>query len=120
MTLATKTCLIETGVLQRHDRSLTVYNPPANLFMADFVSNPAVNSVHVRGMQQANGMLALAMQDGTKAVFNPLRPCGNRHLVWPGRRDIQATELVFSQVHGKQEKQLKQGGQAADCQGTRG
>ena len=37
MTLATKICLINNGVLQQYDAPLDVYNRPANLFVADFV-----------------------------------------------------------------------------------
>ena len=43
MTLATKVCLMDTGVLQQYDPPLTVYNKPNNLFVADFVGNPAMN-----------------------------------------------------------------------------
>ena len=45
MTLATRICLIETGVLQQYEPPLTVYNRPANLFVADFVGNPTMNFV---------------------------------------------------------------------------
>ena len=45
MTLATRICLIETGVLQQYDPPLTVYNKPANLFVADFVGNPTMNFI---------------------------------------------------------------------------
>ncbi|MCQ2435411.1 MAG: ABC transporter ATP-binding protein [Clostridia bacterium] len=45
MTLATKVCLMQTGVLQQYDPPLTVYNNPANRFVADFVGNPTMNFV---------------------------------------------------------------------------
>ena len=45
MTLATRICLIKTGVLQQYDPPLTVYNDPANLFVADFVGNPTMNFI---------------------------------------------------------------------------
>ncbi len=45
MTLATRICLIDNGVLQQYDEPLTVYNKPNNLFVADFVGNPAVNFI---------------------------------------------------------------------------
>ena len=45
MTLATRICLIETGVLQQYEPPLTVYNRPANLFVADFVGNPTMNFI---------------------------------------------------------------------------
>ncbi|MBR0168530.1 MAG: ABC transporter ATP-binding protein, partial [Synergistaceae bacterium] len=43
MTLATRICLINNGVLQQYDEPLTVYNRPNNTFIADFVGNPAIN-----------------------------------------------------------------------------
>jgi len=39
MTLATKICLMNQGVLQQYDAPLDVYNRPSNLFVADFVGN---------------------------------------------------------------------------------
>ena len=36
MTLATRICLMENGVLQQYDEPLTVYGKPSNLFVADF------------------------------------------------------------------------------------
>ena len=45
MTLATRICLINQGVLQQCDPPLTVYNNPANLFVADFVGNPTMNFI---------------------------------------------------------------------------
>ena len=52
MTLATKICLIDNGVLQQYDAPLDVYNKPNNLFVADFVGNPAVNFVDAKGSQR--------------------------------------------------------------------
>ena len=37
MTLATKICLINNGVLQQYEPPLSVYSRPNNLFVADFV-----------------------------------------------------------------------------------
>ena len=76
MTLATKICLINNGVLQQYDAPLTIYNQPANLFVADFVGNPAVNFIETTGTQQADGTLALSILNGVKARFTlnePLR-----------------------------------------------
>lgn len=43
MTLATKVCLINKGLLQQYDPPLVVYDKPVNLFVADFVGNPTMN-----------------------------------------------------------------------------
>ena len=42
MTLATRICLINNGVLQQYAAPLEVYHKPANLFVADFVGNPSI------------------------------------------------------------------------------
>lgn len=43
MTMSTRVCLMKYGLLQQYDPPLTVYNQPANLFVADFVGNPTMN-----------------------------------------------------------------------------
>ena len=55
MTLATKICLIDNGVLQQYDAPLDVYNKPNNLFVADFVGNPAINFMEAKGHQAPDG-----------------------------------------------------------------
>lgn len=52
MTLATRICLIERGVLQQYDPPLTVYNKPANLFVADFVGNPTMNFIPAKAKKE--------------------------------------------------------------------
>ena len=74
MTLATKICLINNGVLQQYDAPLTVYNRPNNLFVADFVGNPSINFVEAKGAQRGDGALELTVFGGQKAVFKPNRP----------------------------------------------
>ncbi len=48
MTLATKICLIENGVLQQYAPPLEVYNHPKNVFVADFVGSPSINFIEAR------------------------------------------------------------------------
>lgn len=74
MTLATRICLIDNGVLQQYDAPLDVYSQPANLFVADFVGNPAINFMEARGRQTADGTVALTVLDGREAVFTPGLP----------------------------------------------
>lgn len=68
MTLATRICLIETGVLQQYDPPLVVYNRPANLFVADFVGNPTMNFIHATAHKVANNQVELELL-GVKAIF---------------------------------------------------
>lgn len=71
MTLATKICLINNGVLQQYDAPLTVYNKPNNLFVADFVGNPSINFAEAKGAQTGDGSIALKLFDGVGASFKP-------------------------------------------------
>lgn len=70
MTLATKICLINNGVLQQYDAPLDVYNSPKNLFVADFVGNPSINFIEAKGNQNSDG-IALELFDGKKITFKP-------------------------------------------------
>ena len=90
MTLATKICLIDNGVLQQYDGPLTVYNRPANLFVADFVGNPSINFVEAKGKQQTDGTLALSLLSGVKATFTPEN--GLDLKAWIEERDRRAEE----------------------------
>ena len=71
MTLATRICLIDNGVLQQYDAPLDVYNRPKTLFVADFVGNPAVNFIEAAGEQAADGTVPLSLLDGHAAFFVP-------------------------------------------------
>ncbi|MBQ1509173.1 MAG: ABC transporter ATP-binding protein, partial [Erysipelotrichaceae bacterium] len=71
MTLATRICLIDNGVLQQYDAPLDVYNMPNNLFVADFVGNPAINFIDAKGTQNADGSLSLEIFNGKKVSFTP-------------------------------------------------
>ena len=51
MTLASRICLIEKGIMQQYDPPLTVYNQPNNLFVADFIGNPTMNFIKVKALE---------------------------------------------------------------------
>ena len=70
MTLATKICLIDNGDLQQYDAPLDVYNKPNNLFVADFVGNPAINFIDARGTQK-DGAFEFTALDDRKVRFLP-------------------------------------------------
>ncbi|MBO4354384.1 MAG: ABC transporter ATP-binding protein [Clostridia bacterium] len=69
MTLATKICLIDNGVLQQYDAPLDVYGKPNNLFVADFVGNPAVNFIDAVGTQGEDGTMKFDVLGGKTATF---------------------------------------------------
>ena len=51
MTLATEVCLMKNGLLQQYAPPLYVYSNPNNLFVADFVGNPAMNFIPAKVQQ---------------------------------------------------------------------
>ena len=51
MTLSSRICMMNEGVLQQYAPPLEVYNRPANLFVADFVGNPSMNIVDARAVK---------------------------------------------------------------------
>ncbi len=71
MTLATRICLIDNGLLQQYDAPLDVYNMPNNLFVADFVGNPAVNFIDAKGRQKEDGSLSLKIFNDREVVYTP-------------------------------------------------
>ena len=88
MTLATQICLINNGVLQQYDAPLTVYHQPANLFVADFVGNPAINFVEAKGAQNPDGTLSLTVFNQRRATFRPTVFLDLEE--WFSQRDAQA------------------------------
>ncbi|PZC51771.1 MULTISPECIES: ABC transporter ATP-binding protein [unclassified Mesotoga] len=48
MTLATKVCLLEEGVLQQYAPPLVIYDQPANVFVGDFIGNPSMNLIDAK------------------------------------------------------------------------
>ncbi len=70
MTLATRICLIDNGRLQQYDEPLDVYNKPNNLFVADFVGNPAINFIEASGVQKGDS-LSLSLLEGCHGSFVP-------------------------------------------------
>ena len=71
MTLATKICLLQNGVLQQYAPPLDVYRRPDNLFVADFVGNPSINFIDAKGAQQSDGSISLKILDGANVKFIP-------------------------------------------------
>ena len=55
MTLSTMVCIIDKGRLQQYAAPLWMYNSPANLFVAGFLGNPAMNFID--GHLDANGVI---------------------------------------------------------------
>ena len=76
MTLATRVCLMKTGILQQYDPPLTVYNEPANLFTADFVGNPTMNFIPANA-KKLDESRAEVTALGCTMVFESKTPLGD-------------------------------------------
>jgi len=102
MTLATKICLIDNGVLAQYDPPLKVYNEPNNTFVADFVGNPVINFVNAKGKQVGDN-IELEILDGVKAIFKPNEALSMTK--W--RKDL--SELLAAKAAAEAEKAKKKG-----------
>ena len=101
MTLATKICLINNGVLQQYDAPLDVYKKPANLFVADFVGNPAINFVETKDcIQKENGELSFKIFDEIDASFIP-----NTEFDLTEYNNLKEFELQNKEAHDKHQKE---------------
>ena len=52
MTMGDRIAVMSNGIIQQVDRPLTLYNHPANLFVAGFIGSPAMNIVPVNIVAQ--------------------------------------------------------------------
>ncbi|MCR4706341.1 MAG: ABC transporter ATP-binding protein [Clostridiales bacterium] len=66
MTLSTRVCIMDAGVLQQYAPPLEMYNNPANRFVADFMGNPTMN--FLPGRLSADGTVRFG---GFSARFEP-------------------------------------------------
>lgn len=98
MTLATKICLINNGVLQQYDAPLAVYHRPNNLFVADFVGNPSINFIEAKGKQEPDGAFYFSILDGVRAVFRPNAPLDIRKWFDTRNQQAEAAESVRQEV----------------------
>ena len=73
MTLSTQVCLMSEGVLQQYAPPLTIYNRPANMFVAEFVGNPTMNFVPAR-VESVKGSEATLSFLGLTAKFTSQTP----------------------------------------------
>ena len=101
MTLATKICLLNNGVLQQYAVPLTVYSEPENTFVADFVGNPSINFIEAKGGQREDGTIALQLL-GKDAVFTPEKEL--KLAEWFAERDRKKEEREKEQKKRSEEK----------------
>jgi iron(III) transport system ATP-binding protein len=109
MTLATKICLIDNGVLQQYDSPLTVYKEPTNLFTADFVGNPSINFIDANGDQEIDGTFSLNILKDINIKFKPNNPFDinkweNDYKIQFRKNKIQNTNNKLVEKGNKDEK----------------
>ena len=121
MTLSTRVCLMETGILQQYDPPLTVYNRPANKFVAGFVGNPTMNFIPAKLTGKEAGGLKISIL-GKNAVFMPKsdpEQCGDDVLLGvrpeflPIREDGPIEGRIYSTLPTGMETTVQ-----VTCQGT--
>lgn len=92
MTLATKVCLLDSGVLQQYDPPLVVYNKPNNLFVADFVGNPTMNFIKGKADIQGNtakiNMLGATFTFSADGDITPVLPAADENADNSGGADV--------------------------------
>ena len=76
MTMADRVAVMRAGRIEQVDHPHTIYERPANVFVAGFIGSPAMNLVHSR-LEADNGSLYAAL--GQHRLRLPDRP-----LRWPG------------------------------------
>lgn len=101
MTLATRICLMNNGVLQQYDAPLDVYLKPNNTFTADFVGNPSINFLEANGMQDKSGAVALEILSGKKISFVPRESISLEK--WFKERDEALSKTVTLDKENKDE-----------------
>jgi multiple sugar transport system ATP-binding protein len=73
MTLSTKICLLNQGLLQQYDSPLGIYNSPVNSFTADFVGSPTINMVPLTVKEIEGTNLRLSNND-LELVYSAAKP----------------------------------------------
>lgn len=70
MTLATKIVVMKGGVIQQIGTPAEIYKRPANLFVADFMGNPAMNLIPAKAKKNGNGTkIEITRKDGASIIL---------------------------------------------------
>ena len=75
MTLSTKVCLMEKGLLQQYAAPLEMYLRPSNLFVADFMGSPTMNFLQAEARKTGDTTAELTFC-GVTRTFTAGRPIG--------------------------------------------
>ncbi len=75
MTLSTKVCLMEKGLLQQYAAPLEMYLRPANLFVADFMGSPTMNFLKAKAKKTGENTCQVDFCGMTRTFASP-KPLG--------------------------------------------
>jgi ABC-type sugar transport system ATPase subunit len=105
MSISDEIVVMKLGVMQQKAAPQTVYNDPANLFVAQFLGNPPINvfegRVEGKKVLIGNDVIYEASEEiGTKPVYVAIRPEGF-FMAKEGDKHIFHAELSMIQVLGR-------------------
>jgi multiple sugar transport system ATP-binding protein len=85
MTLATRIAVMHGGEILQFDDPQTIYDRPANLFVARFMGSPPMNTLPVRLSSEGDELFAIAAADGAPAARLPLPQRPEQVQAWIGK-----------------------------------
>jgi len=85
MTLATRIAVMNGGEILQFDDPQTIYDKPANLFVAGFMGSPPMNVIPVELHAEAEAAVAVVALDGDHHVRLPLPQRLNELQPWLGK-----------------------------------
>ena len=112
MTLASRIAVMHQGVLRQFAEPRTVYDRPADMFVAAFMGSPAMNFIPAVATA-GNGGAALAIGNNGSVAALALPPGNQRGSLEPGRRVVLGVRPEHLSVHdsdrrGRQQAALAQ------------
>jgi multiple sugar transport system ATP-binding protein len=114
MTLATRIAVMRDGVLQQCADPRTVFDAPANLFVADFIGSPPMNQVPATLVQQDGGLGVHVPRHGHPALYVAIPDAPARYADWLGRDVVFGVRPEhISALHAGE--MPAPGGTALDC-----
>ena len=95
MTLATKICLLDNGLLQQYDEPLTIYEKPRNIFVADFVGNPSINFIEAVGKIEKDHVSLSILNDNYQIKFVPTKPINYNKWLEESIKEDEETKIIY-------------------------
>ena len=71
MTMGDRIAVVNRGVIQQVGEPMSVYNQPANLFVAGFIGAPQMNFFEALVVEKAGGLFAEEQSEGNGAIVGP-------------------------------------------------